>query len=178
MAAGCRSRSVDMPIGAPPAPRPAAILSARSAPLGNDLSVSGGVTFLFGTVENEMEVWHRFAEVGCLVADDDTLGHRIAARTNNLFGKHPSDLDLILSWNRDAATRYSALGATIIDAMRPLDEVASDILELGMHDAALDYAPIGAARVPAIFGMSSARSEWRSENHHGRARMWPWMMVS
>ena len=47
-----------------------------------------------------------------------------------------------------------------------------------MRQVAARYAPFCSARVPATFGISSARSEWPSENHHGRARMWLWMKVS
>ncbi|MGQ0430777.1 MAG: AAA family ATPase [Microthrixaceae bacterium] len=87
-------------------------------------------TFLFGAVENESEVWDRFTHVGCLIVDDDTLRHRLTTRTTNSFGKHPAELDQIVGWNRDVEAKYRALGASIIDATRPLDDVVADVLAL------------------------------------------------
>ena len=84
--------------------------------------------FLFGTVENEDEVWRLFDLVACLVIDDDTLRQRLATRTTNPFGKHPAELEAALSWNRDAETRYRAFGARIINATDPVEAVADELL--------------------------------------------------
>ena len=59
-----------------------------------------GVTFLFGSVENENEVWDLFTHVGCLVIDDATVRHRLATRTTNLFGKHPDELTQVIALNQ------------------------------------------------------------------------------
>lgn len=91
-----------------------------------------GVTFLFGSVENEVEVWEYFARVGCLTIDESTLRHRLATRTTNLFGKDPGVLEQVVAWNRDLEERYRSYGATIIDATRPLADVVEDVLALGV----------------------------------------------
>jgi hypothetical protein len=87
--------------------------------------------FLFGTVENELDVWELFDHVACLVIDDRTLRHRLATRTTNEFGKHPAELERILVWNRTVESDYRRFGATIIDATRPLENVTSEVLALG-----------------------------------------------
>jgi len=89
-----------------------------------------GVTFLFGAVENEVEVWDLFDRVACLVLDDQTVRHRLVTRTTNAFGKHPRDLERVLEWNRDMELSYRGFGAVIIDGTRPLDDVVEAVLRL------------------------------------------------
>ena len=48
--------------------------------------------FLFGSVENECDVWDLLDRVVCLVADNATLQNRLLSRTTNEFGKHPEEL--------------------------------------------------------------------------------------
>ncbi len=89
------------------------------------------VTFLFGAVANEAEVWDLFDRVGCLVIDDETVVGRLATRTTNTFGKNPEDLERILGWNRDVETSYREYGAVIIDATLPVEAVVAEVLDLG-----------------------------------------------
>jgi len=86
------------------------------------------VTFLCGSVENEHDVWDCFDRVVCLVADDETIIHRLATRTTNAFGKHPEELAATLGWNQVMESRYRAAGAAIVDATRPLADVVDDVL--------------------------------------------------
>ena len=90
-----------------------------------------GVTYLFGAVANEHEVWELFDRVGCLIVDDTTLRQRLATRTTNAFGKHAKDLAHVLKWNATHASSYRDVGATIIDATRPVGEVAEAVVMLG-----------------------------------------------
>jgi AAA domain-containing protein len=84
--------------------------------------------FLFGTVENEDEVWSLFDMVVCLVIDDETLRRRLSTRTTNQFGKHPDELQAALGWNQGAEARYRGCGAQIVDATQPLELVISELL--------------------------------------------------
>jgi AAA domain len=86
--------------------------------------------FLFGTVENEDEVWSLFDLVVCLVIDDETLRRRLGTRTTNQFGKHPDELQAALGWNRGAEARYRGFGARIVDATQRLELVISELLLL------------------------------------------------
>ncbi len=86
-------------------------------------------TFLCGSVENEADVLDLFARTVCLVIDDDTLRHRLMTRTSNAFGRHPEELAAALWWNPRMRSRYERLGAVIVDATRPIAEVADAVLE-------------------------------------------------
>lgn len=93
-------------------------------------TASSGVTFLCGSVENEVDVWQSFDHVVCLVIDDETLRHRLATRTTNEFGKHPDQLEAALKLNAVVEDQYRRRGATIVDATRPLDVVVQDVLTI------------------------------------------------
>ena len=86
------------------------------------------VAFLFGSVENEVDVWDLFDLVVCLVSDSETLRERIQSRTTNAFGKHPDQMAAVLRWNETVESIYSRSGATIIDGRQPVYEVADAIL--------------------------------------------------
>ncbi len=90
-----------------------------------------GVTYLFGSVENELDVWDLFDRVACLVVDDATVRHRLATRTTNAFGKHPEDLERVLGWNPDMEPSYRSYGAVIIDGTLPLADVVAAVLRVG-----------------------------------------------
>ena len=124
------------PVVDPPDPVPADWLDAHAWHIRPELvralrDDGQGVTFLFGAVANESEVWELFDRVGCLVIDAETVRHRLATRTTNAFGKDPSHLERILEWNQELEASYRHAGATIIDGARPVDEVAHAVLELG-----------------------------------------------
>jgi ribose 1,5-bisphosphokinase PhnN len=93
-------------------------------------TASSGVTFLCGSVENELDVWPYFDLVVCLVIDDETLGHRLATRTTNEFGQHPGELEAALARNQDAEAQYRKFGVTTVDATRPLDAVVREVLAI------------------------------------------------
>ncbi|MGW6936347.1 AAA family ATPase [Lentzea sp. NPDC054927] len=84
--------------------------------------------FLCGCVENEAEVRDLFTHVVCLVIDNETLRDRVLTRTTNSFGKHPEELAASLDHNARVEATYRALGATIVDGTRPLEEVADAVL--------------------------------------------------
>ncbi|WP_413755375.1 hypothetical protein [Streptomyces sp. MMBL 11-3] len=88
-----------------------------------------GVAFLCGSAENEADVLDLFDVTVCLVIDDDTLRHRLATRTTNTFGRHPEELAAALKWNPLTRAIHEARGATIIDACKPLTEVADDVID-------------------------------------------------
>ncbi len=84
--------------------------------------------FLFGAVENEAEVLALADVVVCLVADTETLRYRLAARRGNDFGKAPHEIEAVLSWHGVYEDRHAALGAVMVDATRPLEDVADAVL--------------------------------------------------
>jgi hypothetical protein len=61
--------------------------------------------------------------------DSQTLRHRVESRTDNDFGKAPSELEAILSWRNIGEDQYRQFGAVVVDATRPLHQVVSEVLE-------------------------------------------------
>lgn len=92
------------------------------------VAAASSETFLCGNAENEFDVWQYFDQVVCLVVDDETLRHRLATRMTNEFGKHPEELRAALDWNQSIARRYRELGASLVDATRPLAKVVDEVL--------------------------------------------------
>lgn len=89
-----------------------------------------GVTFLCGSVENEADVREYFDQIVCLVVDDETTRRRLADRATNAFGKHPEELAAVLGWNEGVAARYRELGAAVVDATRPLEDVVRTVVDI------------------------------------------------
>jgi hypothetical protein len=86
--------------------------------------------FLCGAVANEVEVWDLFAGVIALDIDTETLRHRLAARTNNDFGKSPHELQQVLGWHADTRAAYRRAGHRVVDATKPIDDVVDQVLDL------------------------------------------------
>ena len=89
----------------------------------------GGLVFLSGSVDNELDVWDLFTAVVCLVVDEATLRRRLVARPDH-YGKALDELANILEWNRTCEANYRRFGASIVDASRPLDAVVEDVLRV------------------------------------------------
>lgn len=88
------------------------------------------LVFLCGVSANEETVWDLFTKVICLTIDGRTLRNRIKTRTTNEFGKAPHELEMILGWHKTYPGDYRKMGATIVNANRPLDIVVDEILEI------------------------------------------------
>lgn len=85
--------------------------------------------FLCGTATDEADHQHHFAKVFALIADDATIAHRLRTRPGeHAYGKSEHELELTLVENAEAADRYAKLGADIIDATKPLDNIIDEIL--------------------------------------------------
>lgn len=86
--------------------------------------------FLCGTTWDEKDHWHTFEKVFALVLDNVTLEQRLKARlTSNAWGKSPHELAETLARNEAQNEEYRKLGAIIIDATKPLNEVADEVLQ-------------------------------------------------
>jgi thymidylate kinase len=102
----------------------------RVEKLKEEVSKSGSLVFLTGSTPNDNDIWDLFDAVIFLRVSNETLTRRIAARTNNTYGKRPGDLEDILGWNRDAEALNKGFGAVVVDAEQPIDKVVDDILEI------------------------------------------------
>ena len=99
-------------------------------PLVEELAGAAGTQtiFLGGLVQNDEELWDLFDVKICLILDDTTIRERLAQRSGNPFGKAPAEFEAVLRFNGPLVTKYTALGATLIDSSRPLEEVVRDVL--------------------------------------------------
>jgi broad-specificity NMP kinase len=95
-----------------------------------DLKVNSGTKTLFlcGSPGNSRELTQMFDKVFTLEVDDETLKHRLATRTDNDYGKAEHELNDILGWKKTFSSDHEALGATVLDATKPVTEVVDAIL--------------------------------------------------
>lgn len=89
--------------------------------------------FLGGSIANEAELLDLFTDVFALAIDDETLQQRIAARTNNDWGKQAHELAATLKTNRKLHEQYQWHNYQIIDASKPIDAVVDEIVS-NIHD--------------------------------------------
>jgi broad-specificity NMP kinase len=101
--------------------------------------------FLCGSPTNADDMLDLYDKVICLTIDKQTLQHRIAARTDNDYGKAPNELSDILGWHESFQERYKNYGVVLIDAGKPLNEVVDEILT-----KTIDFAQIGQASLQAF----------------------------
>ncbi|HSW77406.1 MAG TPA: AAA family ATPase [Candidatus Chromulinivoraceae bacterium] len=89
----------------------------------------GGLAFLCGVTANDAdELWDLFTTVFALVITDrQVLQERILERDEDGYGKNPHELAALLEWQLAAVEDYRKLGAVIIDASKPLDDVVNEI---------------------------------------------------
>lgn len=87
------------------------------------------IAFVCGSAENEADVLDLFDLTVCLVIDEDTLRHRLATRTTNMFGRRPEELAAALDWNPRMRPIYEARGAVIIDASKPVNTVLDRLVD-------------------------------------------------
>ena len=85
--------------------------------------------FLCGVTWDDMNYWDMFKKVFALVLDNETLKHRLKTRTTNDWGKLPHEFEETLYWNKTAKEDYKKLGAEIIDATKPVNQVVDEILK-------------------------------------------------
>jgi gluconate kinase len=85
------------------------------------------VLFVCGSSRNRDRFLPYFTKIFNLRIDDDTMRRRLQERTNNDFGKHPEELELMLTLNR---SDEKPAGAINVDATQPLHQVVDDLLRL------------------------------------------------
>ncbi|MDB5178391.1 MAG: hypothetical protein JWN01_334 [Patescibacteria group bacterium] len=95
----------------------------------NELLASADTVFLGAVVGNQEKFYPLFDRIFVLTLDEATLSHRLITRTGNDYGKHPDDLQHILSRRQDKlAHLLAAPRAVAIDASPSAEAVADEIL--------------------------------------------------
>jgi dephospho-CoA kinase len=92
------------------------------------LAEDGGTLFVSGCVENQGRFYDRFDAVVLLSAPADVMLARIAARTNNPFGKSPEERKRILADLSEVEPLLRAGCTHELDASRPLEAVVADLV--------------------------------------------------
>ena len=88
--------------------------------------------FLCGGAMNQGEFADLFEKRFVLHVDSDTMRHRLLTRTNNDYGKAPEELAEQLELNTRVLEEATRVGATIVDATRPISVVADDIVRMAL----------------------------------------------
>ena len=84
-----------------------------------------------GTVSNQGRFYALFDAVVLLHAPAEVLGHRIATRETNDYGKSRQEFDLILRQLVEVEPLLRATCTHEIDATQPLDVVVAELIALG-----------------------------------------------
>jgi dephospho-CoA kinase len=90
---------------------------------------TNSTVFMCGSTLSDIEVWDMFAKVICLTIDESTLRRRLLNRTSNDWGKAPAEFNHVLRWREPWEKRNRELGADMIDATQPINDVVAAILE-------------------------------------------------
>ena len=80
-----------------------------------------------GHASNQEEYLKLFDKVFVLSCSPETVVSRIEQRTNNDFGKHPSDMKRLLEWHKGFEAWMVEKGAEVLNTERPLEEIVRDI---------------------------------------------------
>ena len=85
--------------------------------------------FYCGTATNSDELFSLFDKVFFLHVSDDVLRERLTARTTG-FGSNPKVQEWIFSWKESAENNMLKLGAIKVNAERPLEDIAAEIIKI------------------------------------------------
>jgi len=92
-------------------------------------ALADDVGILGGHVPNEPECLGLFDAVIALALDDSTMISRLDDRPGRTFGKTREARQVILRWNAEAEDKYRAMGAYVVDAMKPLSVVVDEVID-------------------------------------------------
>lgn len=88
--------------------------------------------FICGGAMNQDRCAELFAHRFLLRIDNETMRRRLLTRTDNDYGKDPAELAEQLDLNRHAWRSVNP-GWTVVDATRPIAEVADKVIEMTLE---------------------------------------------
>jgi dephospho-CoA kinase len=94
-------------------------------------SHTSGNLFVSGCKTNQGRFYAEFDHVALLSAPVDLLFTRIAARSDNPYGKAPAEREMILRHVAEVEPLLRASATIEIDASAPLEDVVSQLEQLG-----------------------------------------------
>jgi len=90
----------------------------------------GKLGFLCGVLDNYNELLDLFDGIVALNTDDETLKLRLRTRTTGDWGKQEHELQHTLGRHRTVYDQYRDMGAKIIDATKPVEQVIDEIVQI------------------------------------------------
>ncbi|MGH2883662.1 MAG: AAA family ATPase [Solirubrobacteraceae bacterium] len=104
----------------------------REEPIAELLAGDGGPSlYVSGTVSNQGRFYDRFDAVVLLSAPANVLLSRIEARTSNPYGKTAAQRELVLRHLAEVEPLLRRRCTHEIDATQPLEDVVTELAELG-----------------------------------------------
>lgn len=92
------------------------------------------VLFVSGTVSNQKKFYHQFDHIVLLSAPVSVILERLAARTNNPYGKQPRERARILGHIDSIEPQLRRAATLEVDTSVPLEQVVETILhQVGLH---------------------------------------------
>lgn len=85
--------------------------------------------FIASITANQKKYYPEFDKLFLLTTNEQLITKRLAERPNNHFGKHPLDLERVVSRHAAFDNELKDLGAIVIDTARPLSQVVEQILD-------------------------------------------------
>lgn len=90
----------------------------------------GDVLFICGCATNQVRFHPQFDAIVLFSAPAEVLIERLAARTNNPYGKRPDELAEVLGYLETVEPLLRRSATHEIDTQAPLDEVVAAVLQL------------------------------------------------
>ena len=85
--------------------------------------------FICGHASNDVDFMDYFKKVFCLLVSESETKRRLLSRNNNSWGNDPAQLDFLMKWYKPTIERYERVGAVMIAADMPVDDVVNRILK-------------------------------------------------
>lgn len=89
----------------------------------------GKPIFVCNDPENEEELLDLFDQVFALLVDEETMRHRLAARTNATWGKQPYEIEYSLAFKEKWLPLIRKHHYITLDATKPTKHIVDQILE-------------------------------------------------
>jgi dephospho-CoA kinase len=90
---------------------------------------SSELLFICSITANQSKFYPVFNKIFLLKAPDETIIKRLETRTNNHFGKHPLELQRVITRHEEFDEELLRAGAIAIDSTQPIEDVVEQILE-------------------------------------------------
>ncbi len=85
--------------------------------------------YICSITANQAKYYPDFDKIFLLSAPDKIIVKRLETRTNNHYGKHPIELERVVSRHKEFDEELLTAGAITVDSTQPINQVVTKILE-------------------------------------------------